>query len=93
MQRGLGGVCGVLFLSANHHSLVVYQNNVFLNTHSCSSANDADGSAPSAEQYYTAFLYERFDPQSGKGLTHFCQGWYHRAPFTLTEDLFCLQEA
>ncbi len=52
MQRGLGRVRGVLFLSANHLSLVVYQNNVFLNTHSCSSANDADGSAPSAMSLY-----------------------------------------
>ena len=93
MQRGLGRVRGILFLSANHHSLVIYQNNVFLNTHSYSSANDADGSAPSAGQYYTAFLYERFVSRSGKGLTLISPGWYYRAPFTLTEDLFCLQEA
>jgi hypothetical protein len=42
---------------------------------------------------YTAFLYERFGLQSGKGLTHISLGCYHSAPFTLTEDLFCLQEA
>jgi|AGFS01.1.fsa_nt_gi hypothetical protein len=93
MQWGMRGVSGVLFLSANHHSLVIYQNNVFLNTHSCSSTNDADGSAPSAEQHYTAFLQERFVPQSGKGLTHISPDCYHRASFTLIEDLFCLQEA
>ncbi|MNP20042.1 hypothetical protein D3C76_1125990 [compost metagenome] len=41
MQWGIRGVCGIFFLSANHHSLVVYQNNVFLNTHSCSSTKHA----------------------------------------------------
>ena len=92
MQRGLGSMRGVFFLSANYHSLVINQNNVFLNTHSCSSANDADGSAPSTgsiiRQSYTNGLF-----RSGKGLTHISPGWYHSAPFTLTEDLFCLQEA
>jgi hypothetical protein len=86
-------VCGVFFLSANYRSLVIYQNDVFLNAHSCSSANNADGSAPSAEEYYTAFLYERFGSRAEKGMTLISPGWYHSAPFTLTEDLFCLQEA
>jgi hypothetical protein len=43
--------------------------------------------------HYTAFLHAPFALKSGKGLTHISQGWYHSAPFTLTEDLFCLQEA
>lgn len=29
--------------------------------------------------YYTVFLYERFDAQSGKGLTHISPGCYHSA--------------
>ena len=31
------------------------------------------------QHYYTASLYERFDAQSGKGLTHISSGCYHSA--------------